>query len=143
MIKILQKNKFIMALLPATITIAACIIIYKFNVPNPNIVLFVITAYVLSIHGYVNGTISAVIAFIYSLFFFSENHSFHPPSLENCLKKQILKCMRRRVSGRLHKYYNNLRSQIATSKQIVDKTPTDTVGVITFSNIILNTKCRI
>lgn len=54
----------------------ACLIIYKFNIPNPNIILFVILSAVLVQYGYTAGIVSGIITFLYSAFFFSTNHSW-------------------------------------------------------------------
>lgn len=63
-------------ILAGAIQIIACFIIYIFNIPNPNIVLFVILSAVLVSWGYAPGIISGIIAFLYSAFFFSTNHSW-------------------------------------------------------------------
>lgn len=63
-------------LLAGLVQLAACGIIYYFRVPNPNIVLFVIMTAALVRLGYQAGIISGVIAFLYSAFFFSTDHSW-------------------------------------------------------------------
>ena len=58
------------------IQIFACLIVYKFNIPNPNIVLFVVLSASIVQSGYLAGIISGVIAVLYSAFFFSTDHSW-------------------------------------------------------------------
>ena len=58
------------------IQILACIIVYKFNIPNPNIVLFVLLSASIVQFGYFAGITSGVIAVLYSAFFFSTDHSW-------------------------------------------------------------------
>ena len=57
------------------IQIASCFIVYKFNIPNPNIVLFVQLSAVLVQYGYFAGIVSGFITLLYSAFFFSTDHS--------------------------------------------------------------------
>ena len=55
---------------------SACLIVWNFHIPNPNIVLFVVLSAVLVKCGYAAGIVSGLIAFLYSAFFFSTDHSF-------------------------------------------------------------------
>lgn len=71
-----MKRRLRECLLTAIIQLTACLIIYKFNIPNPNIVLFVILSAILVQFGYAAGAVSGVITFLYSAFFFSTNHSW-------------------------------------------------------------------
>lgn len=68
----MEKNDFKIkgSLLAGIIQILACIIVYKFNIPNPNIVLFVLLSAAIVQFGYFAGIISGVIAVLYSAFFF-------------------------------------------------------------------------
>ena len=61
-------------MLAGAIQLLACLIIFLFNVPNPNIILFVILSAALVQFGYLAGSICGAIAFIYSAFFFSTNN---------------------------------------------------------------------
>lgn len=64
------------SIMAGIIQILACIIVYKFNIPNPNIVLFVLLSASIVQFGYFAGIISGVIAVLYSAFFFSTDHSW-------------------------------------------------------------------
>ena len=64
------------SILAGIIQIFACLIVYKFNIPNPNIVLFVVLSASIVQSGYLAGIISGVIAVLYSAFFFSTDHSW-------------------------------------------------------------------
>ena len=79
----MRKNNFMNkiiklkgSILAGIIQIFACLIVYKFNIPNPNIVLFVVLSASIVQSGYLAGIISGVIAVLYSAFFFSTDHSW-------------------------------------------------------------------
>ena len=63
-------------LLSALAQLSACLIVWNFHIPNPNILLFVVLSAVLVKCGYAAGIVSGFIAFLYSAFFFSTDHSF-------------------------------------------------------------------
>lgn len=71
-----QPNKIQPMLLSALAQLSACLIVWNFHIPNPNIVLFVVLSAVLVKYGYAAGIVSGLIAFLYSAFFFSTDHSF-------------------------------------------------------------------
>lgn len=77
-------------LLTAFIQLLACIVIYFFKVPNPNIILFVILSAVLVQFGYLAGSICGAIAFLYSAFFFSTNHSWFSYTPINSAKLLVI-----------------------------------------------------
>lgn len=72
----MKNNKLKECLLTGVLSVIACVIIYKFNILNPNIILFVILSAVLVKFGYRAGIVCGVIAFSYSAFFFSVDHSW-------------------------------------------------------------------
>ena len=69
-----SNHKWMQVLLAGALQALACLIIYEFQVPNPNIILFVILSAVLVQYGYEAGILCGVIAFLYSAFFFSTGH---------------------------------------------------------------------
>ena len=71
-----QPNKIQPMLLSALAQLSACLIVWNFHIPNPNIVLFVVLSAALVKCGYAAGIVSGLIAFLYSAFFFSTDHSF-------------------------------------------------------------------
>ena len=71
-----QSNKIQPMLLSALAQLSACLIVWNFHIPNPNIVLFVVLSAVLVKYGYASGIVSGLIAFLYTAFFFSTDHSF-------------------------------------------------------------------
>ena len=71
-----QPNKIKPMLLSALAQLSACLIVWNFHIPNPNIVLFVVLSAVLVKYGYAAGIVSGLIAFLYTAFFFSTDHSF-------------------------------------------------------------------
>ena len=71
-----QSNKIQPMLLSALAQLSACLIVWNFHIPNPNILLFVVLSAVLVKYGYAAGIVSGLIAFLYTAFFFSTDHSF-------------------------------------------------------------------
>ena len=71
-----QPNKIQPMLLSALAQLSACLIVWIFHIPNPNILLFVVLSAVLVKYGYAAGIVRGLIAFLYSAFFFSTDHSF-------------------------------------------------------------------
>ena len=71
-----QSSKIQPMLLSALAQLSACLIVWNFHIPNPNIVLFVVLSAVLVKYGYAAGIVSGLIAFLYTAFFFSTDHSF-------------------------------------------------------------------
>ena len=71
-----QSNKIQPMLLSALAQLSACLIVWNFHIPNPNIVLFVVLSAVLVKYGYAAGIVSGLITFLYTAFFFSTDHSF-------------------------------------------------------------------
>lgn len=71
-----RPNKIQPILLSALAQLSACLIVWNFHIPNPNILLFVVLSAVLVKCGYAAGIVSGLIAFLYSAFFFSTDHSF-------------------------------------------------------------------
>ena len=72
----LKLTKTQECLLAAFVQLLACLVIYIFKVPNPNIILFVVLSAALVEYGYAAGSACGAIAFLYSAFFFSTNHSW-------------------------------------------------------------------
>ena len=71
-----QSNKIRPMLLSALAQLSACLIVWNFHILNPNILLFVVLSAVLVKYGYAAGIVSGLIAFLYTAFFFSTDHSF-------------------------------------------------------------------
>lgn len=83
-----ENNKWI--LLMGVLQIMACVIMYWVNISNPNIILFVILSAVLVQFGYKAGILCGGITFIYSLFFFSIEHSFWRFDADNWNKMLVV-----------------------------------------------------
>lgn len=69
-----EKNKWI--LITGILQVLACVIMNKFDISNPNIILFVILSAVLVQFGYGAGMLCGFITYIYSMYFFSTDHNF-------------------------------------------------------------------
>lgn len=72
----LEQNKIVGCIINAIVMTILAVIVYIFNVPNPNMILITVLIVFASIYGYSAGIISGAIMIIYSMFFFSKNHSF-------------------------------------------------------------------
>ena len=62
------------------------LIVYLLNIPNPNMILIAGLVFCSAIFGYGGGVVAAVIMLLYTLFFFSADHSFINFSGENLVK---------------------------------------------------------
>ena len=76
--KKLTKNqqKLVFSLTCAVLMALLIFIVYRFNIPNPNMILITALVVFTSVGGWIPGLISAILMEAYSMFFFSENHSF-------------------------------------------------------------------
>lgn len=63
-------------LLMGLLQTAACAVTYWFRISNPNIILFVILSAVLVQFGYKAGILCGGIIYLYTMFYFSVEHSF-------------------------------------------------------------------
>ena len=61
-------------------------VVYCFNVPNPNMILIAGLVLCSALFGFGGGIVAAVIMFFYTLFFFSTDHSFTQFTPENAQK---------------------------------------------------------
>lgn len=71
-----KKRKVFEAIFTAIVQITACVIVFILDIPNPNIILFVLLSAALVKFGYTAGIVSGVITFLYSAFYFSTEHSW-------------------------------------------------------------------
>ena len=76
LIRKIEQNKIVGCIINAIVMIVMAIIVYVFDVPNPNMILITVLIVFASIYGYSAGIISGSIMILYSMFFFSKNHSF-------------------------------------------------------------------
>lgn len=60
--------------------------VYFFNIPNPNIILITGLAVFTSLYGWFSGLVCSVVMFVYSMYFFSTDHSFFVYSAVNIQK---------------------------------------------------------
>ena len=71
-----QNSQFRLMVLSTLAQLVVCLVVWKFNIPNPNIILFVVLSAVLVKCGYLAGSVCGIVAFVYSAFFFSTDHDF-------------------------------------------------------------------
>lgn len=74
----MSKKKSIVshAIIFTVLMLALMCFVYNFNVPNPNMILIAALVLSTSIGGIIPGAICAFLMLLYSLFFFSTDHSF-------------------------------------------------------------------
>ena len=71
-----QRSVFVYSVIFTLLMLALIIFVYNFNIPNPNMILIAALVLSTSIGGPVPGLICALLMMMYSLFFFSTDHSF-------------------------------------------------------------------
>lgn len=71
-----QRSVFAYSVIFTLLMLALIIFVYNFNIPNPNMILIAALVLSTSIGGPVPGLICALLMMMYSLFFFSTDHSF-------------------------------------------------------------------
>ena len=81
-----QKTVLMYSILFTIVMLALIAFVYNFNVPNPNMILIAALVLSTAIGGAVPGAICAVLMLVYSLFFFSIDHSFIQFDEENLHK---------------------------------------------------------
>lgn len=86
MIKTLYRHPLVISLM---LSLSIIFIVDVLSIPNPNVVLLTVIVYLTFLYGYSSGILSGILVITYSLYFFSENHSFINYQTEN-LKKIIV-----------------------------------------------------
>lgn len=85
LLKIWQKQ-----LISVSLMLLLCAVVFFFNIPNPNMILISCLVITTALFGWHEGTVSAVIMFVYSLFFFSVDHSFVSYTAVNLQKLAVI-----------------------------------------------------
>ena len=87
-----KRKKILYSVISAVCMLILIVVVYRFSVPNPNMIL--ITALVLftGLGGLVPGAISAVLMALYSMFFFSTDHNMVSYTDVNLQKVLIVFC---------------------------------------------------
>lgn len=95
---------------------AACYVLYRYDIPNPNIILFVFLSAMLVQFGYPAGIAAGAIAFVYSVFFFSVDHgmtSFTAGNGEKLLVASIGIVANIAIVGQAHRHSTASARKIA------------------------------
>lgn len=82
-----RVHHVILTLLVMCVLVAA---VYGLNIPNPNIVLCVGLTAMTAQFGYPSGIAGGLVMAVYSMFFFSENHSFFIYTSQNLYKLTVI-----------------------------------------------------
>lgn len=77
-------------LLALAVMLLLVLAVFLFNVPNPNMVLITGLAVFTSLYGYGAGIVCAVVMVIYSMYFFSTDHSFFAFTPQNLQKMAVI-----------------------------------------------------
>ena len=86
-----KRHKELKRILTAAVTMCLLTaIVMIFNVPNPNMILITGLVVFTSLYGFGSGIISAVIMIIYSMYFFSTDHSFFSYTAVNLQKMSVI-----------------------------------------------------
>lgn len=56
--------------------LALILLVFCFNIPNPNMILIAGLVFFSALFGFEGGTVAAIIMFVYTLYFFSTDHNF-------------------------------------------------------------------
>ena len=73
----------------AGIMLALMLLVYTFNIPNPNMILIAGLVLSSALFGFGGGIVAAVIMLAYTLFFFSTDHSFTQFTTQNLQKVMV------------------------------------------------------
>lgn len=85
-----KKQSLINSVIFAAVMLILIFFVYNFSIPNPNMILVAALVLSTAIGGFLPGTICAVLMMVYSLFFFSVNHSFFQFTEENLHKIVVI-----------------------------------------------------
>lgn len=83
--KVLQQ-----VLLTLLVMVLMCCGVYLFNIPNPNMILITGLTVCTALYGFPAGITSGIIMIIYSMFFFSTDHSFFSYTSINLQKLAVI-----------------------------------------------------
>lgn len=85
-----RREGLIHNLIALGVMLLLSIIVYIFDVPNPNIILMTGLTFFTTIYGFGAGIVSSVVMVAYSMFFFSENHDWVTFSAINLQKMAVI-----------------------------------------------------
>ena len=77
-------------ILTVVIMFTLILLVYQFNIPNPNMILIAGLVLCSALFGFGGGIVAAIIMFGYSLFFFSTDHSFFAYTDINAYKLLVI-----------------------------------------------------
>ncbi len=126
------------------IQLLLCAAVYRFNIPNPNIILFVFLSAVLVQCGYLVGTLCGILTLLYSMFFFSIDHSwiyFEPINRDKLIVVANQEIFKLEAEGKLaavraqilHNMSHDIRTPIngiLGMAHIIESNPADTAKVL-------------
>ncbi|MGI6664590.1 MAG: response regulator [Christensenellaceae bacterium] len=84
--KIEARQKLIYRILSIPVSVAAILLVYWLNIPNPMMILIIPVVFFTYSEGYFSGTLSGAVAVLYSLYFFSNKDALFTYNAENMQK---------------------------------------------------------
>lgn len=84
--KIEARQKLIYRILSIPVSVAAILLVYWLNIPNPMMILIIPVVFFTYSEGYFSGTLSGAVAVLYALYFFSNKDALFTYNAENMQK---------------------------------------------------------
>ena len=120
------------SVLTATVLMAFLIfLVCRFNIPNPNMILIAGLVVSSALFGYSGGLVAGAIMFLYTLFFFSTDHSFVQFTAQNSAKvivsligilvDLVFVCELKRSEMRAFREINRLTRDLSEENQLLQK----------------------
>ena len=138
-LKIALSKRIVIAI---AVMAALIFLVWFFRIPNPNMILISGLVMCSALFGFGGGIVAAVIMFGYTLFFFSQDHSFIRFSPENLMKvwvslfgivaDMLFVCFLKAAEMRAFREISSLTEQLRQQKESVS-TLLNHMPVITFS----------
>lgn len=88
--KLLLNNKY-KPIISFIVTLLLIVMVYYFNIPNPNVVMITLIVYITFLGGFFSGAISGLLTIIYSAVFFSTSGKLFTYTHENF--KKLVVCV--------------------------------------------------
>lgn len=85
-----SRKTLILSVLSAAVMGLLILLVFKVSIPNPNMILIIALVLFTGLGGWIPGAVSAVLILLYSMFFFSTDHTFFQYSDENAVKITII-----------------------------------------------------
>ena len=126
-----QVKPMYSVLIAATLMVFLIFFVYRFNIPNPNMILIAGLVISSAFFGYSGGIVAGIIMFLYTLFFFSTDHSFIQFTGQNMAKvlvslfgivvDLVFVCELKHAEMRAFKEVHKLTRDLSEENQLLQK----------------------